>query len=76
MNVDLDQYIQGEPGSWYFDIEIIWGRTISGGQFFYKRDARNALARRIENFLDDPQSFLYTKREEPRKKRVKRVIPV
>jgi hypothetical protein len=75
MSVNLDRYIQGGPGSWYFQIELIWGREISGGQFFYKRDARNALAHKIENFLDDASGFLYTKKEPPRKKRVKREIP-
>lgn len=60
MNEFLDRYIEGVPGSYYFCIEVIWGREISGGQFFYKKDARDMLLGKLVNFLDDPSKLLET----------------
>jgi hypothetical protein len=62
MNKFLDRYIQGEPGSWFFCIELIWGRQISGGQFYRRSDARRALLNRLTEFLDDPEIFLSSKK--------------
>ena len=61
----LDQYIEGTPGAYYFCIELIWGRQISGGCFYYKRDAIACLERKLHEFLDAPELVLYTK---PRKR--------
>lgn len=71
LNKFLDKYICGDRGFYYFQIEIIWGRSIEGGLFHYKEDARKLLLSKLTNFLDDPESFLYTKKEEPRRKRKK-----
>jgi hypothetical protein len=61
INQFLDRYIQGEPGYYYFQIELIWGREISGGQFHRKQDARNSLLSKLISFLDDPNVLLSTK---------------
>jgi hypothetical protein len=58
----LNRYIQGDTGAYYFDIEIIWGRTISGGMFYSKVNARKALIIKLAAFLDDPSELLATKK--------------
>lgn len=73
MNKFLDRYIQGERGYYYFQIEIMWGRTIQGGMFSRKADARKLLLSKLINFLDEPQAFIYGRTEEPRRKRKKTV---
>jgi hypothetical protein len=64
-----DRYIAGEPGFWHFQIEIMWGREISGGMFHRKQDARPALIAKLVKFLDDPEAFLRPKSEKPRARR-------
>jgi hypothetical protein len=59
----LDRYIQGEPHNYFFQIEIMWGRNIDGGQFHYKVDARKALLSKLITFLDDPELFLNPKKK-------------
>jgi hypothetical protein len=54
----LDRYIYGEKGYYYFDIELMWGRNISGGLFHRKDDARRALFNGIVRFLDDPHKYI------------------
>jgi hypothetical protein len=63
LNQFLDRYIQGERGSYFFNIELIWGRTISGGQFRLRSGARENLLLKLTNFLDDPSALLHTKHE-------------
>lgn len=63
MNKFLDRYIQGSPGAWYFEIEIVWGICIKGGLFHYKQDARNLLREGLVEFLDDPVEFLSVQHE-------------
>jgi hypothetical protein len=58
MNDFLDRYIQGEPGGYFFDIEIMWYRNIQGGMFSYKAQAREYLLNRIITFLNNPEHFL------------------
>lgn len=54
MNEFLDRYISSSRGEHSYCIEFIWGRTIQGGIFSYKQDARNMLLRDLVAFLDDP----------------------
>lgn len=54
MNQFLDRYIHSTRGEHSYCIEFIWGRTIQGGIFSYKQDARNALLKALVSFLDDP----------------------
>lgn len=60
----VDNYIEGGPGNYYFNIEIIWGRSISGGSFYYKNDARNAFINKLMIFLNDPEGYMYPNRDE------------
>lgn len=61
MNDFLDRYIQGDEKYYYFDIEIIHGKNIQGGQFHYKKDARKLLLKKLIDFLDDPETFMEKK---------------
>ena len=57
----LNKYIQGERGSYFFQIELIWGREISGGMFLYKQDALSCLQTKLEIMLNDPDTFFHSK---------------
>jgi hypothetical protein len=54
-NEFLDRYIQGGPGNWFFQIDLL----IEDGYFYRKQDARNALLNRIITLFDDNQAFFH-----------------
>ncbi len=54
MNEFLDRYIQGEPGGYFFYIEV-GHEQIQGGMFTYKADARQLLLNKILDLLDGPE---------------------
>jgi len=52
----LDKYIEGEPGSYFFNIDQTKG--LSGGSFYLKTHARRALQLKLEKYLDRLQGEL------------------
>lgn len=69
INNFLDRYIQGEPNYYYFNIELINGKTISGGHFHYKQHARDNLLMKIQQMLDKPEEFFHPNATMKRKKK-------
>ena len=55
----LDQFIQGSRRRYYFDIQITAGRSIAGGPYFYKAEARVELRRALTAFLRKPAALLF-----------------
>jgi hypothetical protein len=54
-----NQYIQGEMGHYWFQIELPLGKEISGGQFYRKKDAVAHFLDRLSYYLDDPDEYPY-----------------
>ena len=55
----FDQFIQGWRRNYFFDIRITGGRSIAGGPYFYKNEARVELRRALTEFLRDPGKTLF-----------------
>ena len=53
----FDEFLQGQRGAYYFQIELTRGRQIAGGYFYYKAEARVELRRQLQKFLRDPIGF-------------------